>query len=122
VLGYGFVWSGPRRPAEFIEYEKHLAEYNKSKGELDWETVIASMPQKAGQAAKPSTPAKDNLGFVPNSPAAPQPPKEPEGYLAYPYKQSTAEVDYGRVLLEFGALTGLLLVSWILTYAEGKSK
>jgi len=89
MLGYGFVWSGPVRPAAFIEYDKRLAESNK----LD----------------------DPRVGFVADR------PKEPEGYSQYPYKLATSNVDYGRVLLECGALTGLLLVAWMLTYAGGKS-
>jgi hypothetical protein len=43
----------------------------------------------------------------------------PEGYIS-PGIYAWANVDYGRVLLEFGAVTGLLVVAWVLTHAKGE--
>ena len=91
VLGYGFVWSGPRRPAEFIEYDKRLAKYNKEYNKLN--------------------PDPNSLYRIGTPPL-----KEPEGYSSYSYKVATSTVDYGRILLEFGFLTALLLVTWMVTY------
>jgi hypothetical protein len=51
---------------------------------------------------------------------SPEKPKEPEGYIS-PFNYYSATIDYRRVFLEFGALTGLLLMAWMLTYAEGRS-
>jgi len=48
------------------------------------------------------------------------PPKMPDGYIP-PAIYRWARLDYERVLLEFGALTGLLLVAWMFTYTGGKS-
>jgi len=48
-------------------------------------------------------------------------PRMPQGYIS-PGIYRWARLDYERVLLEFGALTGLLLVAWMLTYAEGRGK
>lgn len=86
-MGYGFVWSGPKPPVVFVEYEKRLAEYQASH-KPDWRNGLIGYQDEVR-------------------------PTEPEGYLQYPYKRATATVDYGRVLLEFGALTALLTVAWI---------
>jgi hypothetical protein len=39
-------------------------------------------------------------------------PAQPVGYIS-PFAYKTATVDYGRVGLEFGVLTALLLIAWI---------
>jgi hypothetical protein len=39
-------------------------------------------------------------------------PAEPTGYIS-PFAYKTAAIDYGRVGLEFGALTALLLIAWV---------
>jgi hypothetical protein len=91
VLGYGFVWSGPRRPAAFVEYDKRLLEYEKDRN-------------------KPN-PDPTSLYRI-----EPPHPKEPEGYSSYSYKAATSTVDYGRILLEFGFLAAILLVTWMVIY------
>src|SRR5713226_96531 len=65
VLGYGFVWSGPRRPAAFVEYDKRLVEYEKERNK--------------------ATPDPNSLYRI-----EPPPVKEPEGYSSYSYKVTTS--------------------------------
>jgi hypothetical protein len=89
AMGYGFVWSGPTRPIAFVDYEKRLAEY------------------------KVRHPGPYTVEYPPETP--PLPPTEPEGYSGYPYKLATRTLDYGRILLEFAALTGLFLAVLMLT-------
>jgi len=91
VLGYGFVWSGPKRPAAFVDYDKRLVEYQNDRNKAN--------------------PEANSLYRI-----EPPPLKEPEGYSSYSYKVATSTVDYGRILLEFGFLTALLLVTWMVTY------
>lgn len=88
-MGYGFVWSGPRRPAAYIEYDKRMADTERADAKYN------SDPNSAYSISSPR-------------------PREPEGYSAYPYKLATSTIDYERVVLEAGALSGLLLVGWTL--------
>jgi len=70
------------------------------------------------------TPPKGYVGVpAPIQSKEPKPvrPKMPEGYIS-PGIYRWARLDYERVLLKFSALTGLLLVAWMLTYAEGRGK
>ena len=39
-------------------------------------------------------------------------PTQPAGYIS-PFAYKTASIDYGRVGLEFGVLTALLLIAWV---------
>lgn len=39
-------------------------------------------------------------------------PAQPAGYIS-PFAYKTASIDYGRVGLEFGVLTALLLIAWV---------
>jgi hypothetical protein len=117
VLGYGFVWSGPERPVEFVEYDKRLADFNKLN-----KPVVETKSEGPYTAVRPPQTQSNEpdwrSGIVqPPIKAQPiqQPPAEPEGYTAYPYKLATSTVDYGRVLLELGALTGLFLLVWAVT-------
>jgi len=94
-LGYGLVWSPPKPSAASLEYEA---------------------ARDANLKTPPSNSATDSLGFIPSPQytIVPPSPKRPEGYIStFVYKSAT--VDYGQVLLEFGALTGLLLVVWMPT-------
>ena len=133
MLGYGFVWSGPERPAEFVEYDKRLADFNRlnkpvvgTKSEGPYTVVQPPQTQRYTLGQPPQTQSNEpdwrsgivqppnDVGFIPSQSKA-QPPAEPKGYTDYPYKLATSTVDFGRVLLEFGALTGLFLVFWAVT-------
>jgi len=122
-VGYGLVWSQPKQPAAFIEYVAEDANYR------DYESAHLLGKEKNCISPPPSEPQRkvdplnwrsglvDPLnvtsGLVCGAPV-PIKPKLPEGYLpSYAYESAT--IDYGRVGLEFGELTVILLVVWKFT-------
>jgi hypothetical protein len=125
VMGYGFIWSGPRRPAAFVGYDKNLVEHQKKLAEYD--TSFAEYEKKLEdyKKAQPSDwksglvgynqDIRERFALIAPPPSPPQPLKEPEGYSGFPYRRVTSAVDYERLLIEIGALSGLLLVGWVVT-------
>src|SRR6266849_237545 len=119
-LGYGPIWSQVRPPARFVKYAIENAKYSEYQRSHEWDCM----------ASPPITKEERALGFKPRPPPGkeycieppqgeasppPIPPSAPEGYIPPGVYQSAA-LDYGRVALEFGALTGLLLVAWMISY------
>jgi len=93
-LGYSLVWSMPKPSAASIKYETARHAFNSSPHPPPGYSIV---------------PPPNDLGFVPEV----KEPEEPPGYISsFVYKQAT--VDYGRILLEFGALTGLLIMAWMI--------
>jgi hypothetical protein len=95
-LGYGLVWSPPRPPAAFVQY------YEAPKYEFP-PPPLPTLPSPV-----PAAGDRWRDGLVTKYPPA------PEGYIS-PFAYKTAAIDYGRVGLEFGALTALALGVWMLT-------
>ena len=92
ALGYGLIWSPPKPSVASVEYEAARDAYLSS-------LSVASPGYTI-------VPPSNSLGFIPNE------PKMPKDYISsFVYKSAT--VDYGRVGLEFAALSGLLLVAWM---------
>jgi hypothetical protein len=131
-LGYGLVWSRPEPPASFVKYETEADKYSVDYAEYqrlhasdcppDW---VKSDPVniKSGFVGGPPglevgvLPDGETKLCVPKSPGYPPPlqkPEAPEGYIL-PVTYRWADLDYEKVLLEFGALSSLLLVVWMLT-------
>jgi hypothetical protein len=94
-LGYALVWSPPKpvSPYEVVSPE--------------------TAAQASSAAHKSDGPPADKTGGVPDFiPESPLPyTASPETFSIEAYK--TATIDYGRVGLEFGALTALLLIAWV---------
>jgi hypothetical protein len=117
LLGYGPVWSQLKPPAAYSRYEASLAAYR---------SAVATTP--IDLSAGFVTPPKPPPGYVEVPPPkeaqpvpAPQAPKEPNGYMSTRIYR-WARVDYGRILLEFGTVTSLSLVAWLLVSAEERTR
>jgi len=130
LLGYGPIWSQVKPPANFVTYSledaKYSEDYARYQRSHQWDCVGPTVITKEDAALgfKPDPPPPGYCivqppGFA-ASPPPPKKPEVPEGYIS-PGIYRWARLDYERVLLEFGALTGLLLVAWMFTYTRGKS-
>jgi hypothetical protein len=134
-LGYAPVWSLPKPYVAAVQYEAALNQYKVALGKYLDSRVPPLGPQfdlSGGLVENHPTRSDNALGSKVNPPPGyvevpapkekesdsllqkPNEPRAPDGYfpsLTY----GSIKVDYGRVLLEFGALTGLLLVAWMIT-------
>jgi hypothetical protein len=136
-LGYGLVWSQLKPPAAFVKYDIEETKYQRSHALdciPDWKSGIVGFvlpPDKeycVGQASGASPPPGYTEVAPPAQPPAaispppprPKKPEAPDGYIP-PGIYRWARLDFERVLLEFGALTGLLLVAWMFIYTGGKA-
>ena len=109
-LGYCSVWSQPKPPEAFVEYDKRHAAYEIASKEYD----LASIEYQARRA-------NPDYWINPQKPVEPTKPTKPDGYIStLIYKSAT--VDYGRVFLEVGALTGLFVTMWVLTAFTGQAR
>jgi len=108
-LGYCPVWSQPKPQEAFAEYDKRYAAYEIASKEYD----LAFVEYRARRA-------NPDYWVNPQKPVEPTKPTKPDGYVS-PLIFKSATVDYGRVLLELGALTGMLVVVWMLTAYASRS-
>lgn len=100
-LGYGAVWSPPRPPAAFVQYDQ-AAKY---------EFAPPPIPSVAPSNPGPSETWRDGL--------LTKYPPMPRDYIS-PFAYKAATIDYRRVGLEFGALTAMLSVVWLFTAPFGR--
>jgi hypothetical protein len=100
-LGYGVVWSPPKPPAAFLRPYDEASKY---------EVAPTAVPATASGGA-----GDWRDGLVTKYPSV------PEGYIS-PFAYKAATIDYGRVALEFGALTAILLVIWMFTAPFGRTR
>ncbi len=119
TLGYCLVWSPPKPSPAFLEYESARDAYQRT-------TLSYSRADDLGFVPSPQlaivAPLKDGLDWrdgivqppTPKPTPALQEPKKPEGYISS-FVYASATVEYGRVSLEFGALTGLGIAGWAIT-------
>jgi hypothetical protein len=120
TLACGLIWSLPKPPAATIQYEAALHEYLTPKPSSvpvpDWRSGIVPKSYSGGPPP----------GYVEVPPPESSPPEGPAPKVPEDYIESSvyrfATVDYGRVLLEFGALTGLLLMVWMITPSVPSTK
>ena len=123
-LGYGPVWAPTKPPAAFVAYDTENAKYAEYQRLHENDCIEQPQITKEEQALgfRPDPPlgkrycVEPPTGQLRSSP--PVQPKMPEGYIS-PATYGWATVDYNRVLVEFGALTGLLLATLVLTHAGG---